>query len=80
MFRRRNRRLKIRVKGIVNHAAFYWLIMVCVTLNTIPLILQHAGQPTFLQDLQGKVVLGHFPKHLCSQIAQFLNERMKEKA
>ncbi|KAK2555559.1 Voltage-dependent calcium channel type A subunit alpha-1 [Acropora cervicornis] len=51
-FSRRNKRWKIRIRQIVKHQAFYWVVLVCVFLNTLITALQHYRQPEWLTQFQ----------------------------
>ncbi|XP_073242529.1 voltage-dependent calcium channel type A subunit alpha-1-like [Porites lutea] len=51
-FLRRNKRWKIRIRQIVKHQAFYWIVLVCVFLNTVITATQHYGQPDWLRQFQ----------------------------
>ncbi|KAJ7339584.1 hypothetical protein OS493_005987 [Desmophyllum pertusum] len=51
-FLRRNKRWKIRIRQIVKHQAFYWMVLICVFLNTVITALQHYNQPDWLTQFQ----------------------------
>ena len=53
IFRKKNRRMKIRIKKVVEHVVFYWLVITCVFLNTISVAAEYYLQPQWLTDLQG---------------------------
>lgn len=70
-FHRKNRRFRIRIRKIVNHAAFYWLVIACVFLNTISVAGQHYRQPKWLTDLQDiseLVFLSFFLIEMCLKL------------
>ena len=53
IFRKKNRRMKARIKKVVLHAMFYWLVITCVFLNTVSVAAEYYMQPKWLTDLQG---------------------------
>lgn len=52
-----NRRLRRGCRRAVKSQAFYWLIILLVFLNTGVLATEHYGQPTWLDEFQGKLEL-----------------------
>lgn len=46
--------MKARIKKVVLHAMFYWLVIACVFLNTVSVAAEYYMQPKWLTDLQGK--------------------------
>lgn len=50
-----NRRLRRGCRRAVKSQAFYWLIILLVFLNTGVLATEHYGQPTWLDEFQGKL-------------------------
>lgn len=48
--------MKKRIKKVVEHDVFYWLVITCVFLNTISVAAEYYMQPRWLTDLQGNNV------------------------
>ena len=44
--------MRIRVRKLVKHSAFFWFVMTCVFLNTAAVATQHYNQPELLSLLQ----------------------------
>eukprot|EP00111_Clytia_hemisphaerica_P002564 TCONS_00007303-protein len=71
IFRKKNRRMKIRIKKVVEHAVFYWLVITCVFLNTISVAAEYYLQPQWLTDLQDIaeiIFLSFFLMEMCLKL------------
>jgi len=70
-FNRKNHRFRLKVKVVVNHAAFYWFVITCVFLNTVSVAVQQYRQPQWLTDLQDiseLVFLSFFLTEMCLKL------------
>jgi len=45
--------MKKRIKVLVEHDIFYWMVITCVFLNTISVAAEYYMQPQWLTDVQG---------------------------
>ena len=51
----REKKFRFKVKRMVKHQAFYWIVIVCVFLNTIIVATEHYNQPKFMEEFQGNL-------------------------
>ena len=49
--------MKIRVRRLVKHEAFFWVVVVVVLLNTVSLATKHYDQPVWLTEFQGLITI-----------------------
>ena len=52
-FLRKEQRFRFRIRHLVKSQAFYWIVIICVFLNTIVLAIEHHGQDAFLEKFEG---------------------------
>lgn len=52
-----NRRMRRSCRKAVKSQAFYWLIIILVFLNTGVLATEHYGQPPWLDEFQGNLII-----------------------
>eukprot|EP00794_Sanderia_malayensis_P016249 gene16249-17890_t len=70
-FQRKNKLIRLRVRRIVKHPAFYWSVIICVFLNTVSVAVQHYNQPQWLTQLQNiaeVVFISFFFSEMCLKL------------
>jgi len=50
------RKFRVRLKKIVKHDYFFWLVIFMVAINTIIMATKHYQQPDWLADVQSKMI------------------------
>eukprot|EP00795_Rhopilema_esculentum_P010830 gene10830-19646_t len=70
-FQRKNKLIRLKMRRLVNHPAFYWTVIACVFFNTVSVALQHYNQPDWLTDLQNiaeVVFISFFFSEMCLKL------------
>ena len=52
--KKKEKLIRMQVRGIVKSQVFYWSVIVCVFLNTVLMSVEHYGQPDWLGNFQGE--------------------------